>query len=150
MAFLSINTGGALGGIGFLKVDAAFSVRKVDASGCPCEIIFYLSAEGGPTSHNHSFTVYNRSGDVDGTASGAATLAFPLPTGNLPQHVRLFARIANSAGAVEPGTFIGIGAITAIWVPFGATSGNTLSAALADTGEAGSGLELNAKPDEQR
>jgi hypothetical protein len=148
IARLRINTGGAAGGTGFLKVDAAFTATNF-GSGCRCRIRFYLAAEGGPNSQFHNLTLDDLSGISFSDASGAVTLAFPLPTGNRPQNVRLYAKIVDSDN-IDTRFTSGQGSITAIRVPFGATGGSTLNAASAEPGEAPQGTEPDGKPDTEK
>jgi hypothetical protein len=127
LAVLAINTGGAPGGMGFLKVDAALSILYNGTAGCPCEVQFYLSADGGSGSQDYFVTIYNASG-VLSNGSGAATLAFPVATGGGTQNVRLRAKLSSTTGAVNANVHAR-GSISAIYAPFGATGGNSLSAA---------------------
>jgi hypothetical protein len=150
---LADQHGAVSGGTGFLKMDAAFNVQNFGTSDCPCVIAFFLYVDGGANSHiNYVTLLDNVFSYVRSAAGGAATMAYPVPSGNLPKYVRLNAFIHQAEDIVnfEENKISAKGNITAIWAPFGATGGNTLSAASAEQDEAPQGTEPDGKPDTER
>jgi hypothetical protein len=131
LAVLTSNTGGASGGRGFLKVDAAFTAHTFATAGCPCRVEVYLRSDDGAQSIPYYVTLPNRVSGVLETSSGAVTLSFPFFTSNTAT-LRLKARLFESAG-VPNFNIIAYGAITALYVPFGSTGGNSLSASEAES-----------------
>jgi hypothetical protein len=119
-AVVTINTGGATGGTGFVKLDASISVYTSDTTGCPCEVQFEITRDGGGASSTYFVTVYNNQAGVDGNTSGSITWAVPVLTATA-QTFRL--QMIKSSGTA---TVKGAGDITALYVPFGSTGGNTL------------------------
>jgi hypothetical protein len=123
VAVVTLDTGGIAGRTGFVKLDGSIVAIHDSTSGCPCEVEYNVSQEGGGISSNFYATVYNKSATgVDGNVSGAITWAVSVPTAST-QTFRLRMRV-SAGGAMLAGT----GNLTALYVPFGSTGGNTLAA----------------------
>lgn len=123
-ASVTIKTGGAPGGTGFVLVTASATAYTDAAGDCPCEVGAYVDgpAESSPA-------VYF---DVSDTAtpttyrngSGSVTWVFPAPSG-VNQTFNLAVDVA-ATNAMPTGGVVE-GSITAIYVPFGGTGTSTLS-----------------------
>jgi hypothetical protein len=85
-----LRTGGTAGGTQFIKADVSYSGNVTGITGCPCNVIVFLSASSGGSSDGIATTV-----DSLGFFSGSATFAFGAPTGS---------NITISASAVQDQT----------------------------------------------
>lgn len=116
---VTIKTGGAPGGMGFVKLDASFFAYTSDATGCPCNVEFYMTQDGSQTFGKSGFeTIYNA--PLVSYVDGSLTWVVPVPTDStLTFHLRAYKNYGTA-------TVQGSGALTALYVPFGSTGGNTL------------------------
>lgn len=121
VATMTITPGlppGTVGGAaGFVKADAAVSLRLTDATGCPCGFQGYLFMPGVGILGS-AFTLETTLTTVGERTSFAMTGAIPVTTpGAKTVEIHLH-------GAI--GVAVVTGAATAIYLPFGNTGGNTL------------------------
>lgn len=131
VASIKINTAGAAGGTGFVKLDAVYTAHHSALSGCPCRVTAYITQDGAGGSLAHSVTIYNQQPGQQETsvASAALTWVAKVPT-NTTQTFRL--KAYRSEGTAN----LTIGAdLSAIYVPFGSTGGANLNLT-APSGEA--------------
>lgn len=129
LAVININTGGASGQTGFVKLDGTVTAFTPSTTGCPCEITYRLiqdNISGGPTFYY--FNLANHTSGVDGTGSGAITWATAVPT-NTTRTFRLQMRLSDGGTGT---TIYSRGSLTAIYAPFGSTGANTLAAEPSD------------------
>jgi hypothetical protein len=136
---VTINTGGATGGTGVVKLDASLLAYTTDTTGCPCEVQFEIAQDGGGASSTYFVTVYNEQAGVDGNTSGSVTWAATVPTAST-QTFRL--RVKKNSGTAEVRS---AGAITAIYVPFGSTGEDVLAAQSIETPDESDAQELKAQ-----
>jgi hypothetical protein len=121
-AVVTINTGGTAGGTGFVKLDASLLAYNQNTTGCPCEVrLLIIQDDGGAESDLGIVTIYNANEALDSTTSSSLTWVFSVPTASTQTFRLLVGRLGDSAAV------FGRGQLTALYVPFGATGGNTLN-----------------------
>lgn len=140
VAVLSINAGGLPDKAGFVKLDAAITASNTSGTGCPCEVQYFITGNSPVVlSFSHYVTVNNMTATVTSDASGKASIVVAVPTGATWTY-RLQARITAAAGNPAVNAR---GTITALYVPFGNTGGNTI---MIETGMAPSPQTQGSKP----
>jgi hypothetical protein len=121
---LTIQAGGAAGGIGFLKIDAQVGMfANSPGTTCPCEAIFRILVDGADP-FSWTWTQFTDIGTGGyGIDQSALTGVVPVSTGTT-HTIEIQAQEVSHTG--DP--LIGFGHMSAIYFPFGSTGGSTLSA----------------------
>jgi hypothetical protein len=124
LSVVTINTGGAPGGKGFVKIDGSLLAFNPGPTGCPCEVKFHIFQDGiGTVSRSSYVTVLNEVGLVDDNASGSVTFVIAVPTATT---VRFRLKARKNSGT--PQRLVGSGELSALYVPFGGTGGSVFEA----------------------
>jgi len=127
LATATITPGGAAGGTGFVLVtaDATAWMTGSDAGGSRRLEFQIVRGAGGTSSSVWETIMPTGTGAVASSVNAAQSWAFTVPTGGGPETFTLQGRIA--AGTVSA-VNVRSRSITALYVPFGGTGGNVLSA----------------------
>ena len=120
VAVVTINTGGAPGQTGFVKLNGAVT-WAAGTQGCPCAVGFFITQDGGGNSSGQFASA------PYGYGNGATTWVVAVPTGTM-QTFRLKMNMSGSQDFVV----LGRGELSAIYAPFGSMGTNTLAAQPAD------------------
>jgi hypothetical protein len=128
LAVITLTTGGTTGGTGFVMLNASVtsSTTSTVTTGCPCELRIQITRDSGGASDIFWNNLPDGQGGVLGNVVSSGSWATSVATGTT-QTFRLKANFSDSEGAIP--TNETYGGLTALYVPFGGSGGNTLTQA---------------------
>jgi hypothetical protein len=125
LAVITLTTGGATGGTGFVKLDGVVTSSTITTptTGCPCELRIRITRDNATgVSDTFYANLPDGEGGVLGNVVSSVTWVTSVPTGTT-HTFRLKAHFADSeSGIPENDTY---GGLTLIYVPFGRSGGDT-------------------------
>ncbi|MGH2445551.1 MAG: S-layer homology domain-containing protein [Candidatus Limnocylindria bacterium] len=124
LASVRVSTGGATGGAGFVKLSANVSAVTEEPGLCPCHAFAYIQeiSTGAVTSDSVVPMVDNGDGFVSG--NGGIEWVFRAPS-NVNRTYALAVDLVTAGTPVSSDGDL-IGMLTAEYIPFGSTGGDTL------------------------
>ena len=121
---VGLPSGALAGATGFILGTGTVSLKRTDTSGCLCTYRAFLTVDGGQISQSGYVTF--PSGSDNAVVSAASTGIAAVTTSGVHTVALHVQQIGTGTGDA-----IGYGNLTALYVPFGSTVGNTASASAA-------------------